>query len=177
MTTAGVERFMERAGEEAATSEWVSDRSHVPAAVHRYLRQQGLGARLKVVGLAGADTVAWREVAEIECENGPLAPDGDTVVTGCYAGVAEAGALVMLSSPEHPTEANFLAATHIVVVGVNQIVDTFEALWARLRLDYPEVLPRTMNFIVGPSRTADLGVPSKLGAHGPSRVHMIVVRS
>jgi L-lactate utilization protein LutC len=32
-----------------------------------------------------------------------------------------------------------------------------------------------MNWIVGPSRTADLGVPSKLGAHGPGRVHIIIV--
>ena len=101
-------------------------------------------------------------------------PGGDYVwyVGG---GVAEAGALVIVSSPEHPPEANFLAATHIVIVHANRLVDTFEGLWARLRGDYPEALPRTLNLIVGPSRTADLGVPSRLGAHGPARVHIIVV--
>jgi L-lactate dehydrogenase complex protein LldG len=118
---------------------------------------------------------AWAQVPEIECDSGPLADDGDTVVTGCYGGVAEAGALVMLSSPDHPPEVNFLAATHIVIVDANRLVDTFEALWVRLRADYPGEMPRVINFIVGPSRTADLGVPSKLGAHGPARVHIIVV--
>jgi len=98
-------------------------------------------------------------------------------VTGCYAGIAEAGALVVLSSGDHPTAANFLAATHIVIISADTVVESFEDLWQRLRADFRGELPRTMNFIVGPSRTADLGVPSKLGAHGPARVHIIVVDS
>jgi L-lactate dehydrogenase complex protein LldG len=82
-----------------------------------------------------------------------------------------------LSSSDHPSEFNFLAATHIVIVQAAMVLGSFEELWSRLRTDYPENWPRMMNFIVGPSRTADLGVPSRLGAHGPSRVHIIVIRS
>ena len=175
MNASGVEQFMALAREEAATAERVTGLAQVPAAVHRYLREQGLALRLKVIGLSGPDEVTWEDVPEIDCEPGPVAPDGDVVVTGCYGGVAEAGALVIVSSPEHPPEVNFLAATHIVIVHANRLVDTFEGLWARLRGDYPEALPRTLNLIVGPSRTADLGVPSRLGAHGPARVHIIVV--
>jgi len=177
MSTPVAERFMALAREEAATTECVSELAQVPAAVHDYLQGLGLRARLKVVGLPGMAPGAWAQVPEIECDSGPLADDGDTVVTGCYGGVAEAGALVMVSSPDHPPEVNFLAATHIVIVDASRLVDTFEALWARLRADYPGEMPRAMNFIVGPSRTADLGVPSKLGAHGPARVHIIVVGS
>ncbi len=81
----------------------------------------------------------------------------------------------MLYSAEHPPEANFLGATHIVVLESGTVVESFEDLWSKLRADYPDTLPRAMNFIVGPSRTADLGVPSKLGAHGPARVHIVVV--
>jgi L-lactate dehydrogenase complex protein LldG len=170
-----IERFMGLAREEAATAERVAGLAQVPAAVHQYLQQQGLESRLKVVGLAHEDRIAWDDVPQLQCEPGPLAPDGDTVVTGCYGGVAEAGALVVLSAVDHPSEANFLAATHIVILHAKRLVDTFEALWARVRADFPGEMPRVLNFIVGPSRTADLGVPSKLGAHGPARVHIIVV--
>jgi L-lactate dehydrogenase complex protein LldG len=175
MNAARTEQFMALAREEAATAERVASPEQVPAAVYGYLQEQGLAPRIKVVGLQAAGPVSWAAVPEIECDPGPLAADGDTVVSGCYGGVAEAGALVMVSSPEHPPELNFLAATHVVVVGADRLVDSFEALWARLRQDFPGAMPRVMNFIVGPSRTADLGVPSKLGAHGPARVHIIVV--
>jgi L-lactate utilization protein LutC len=170
-----IEQFMALAREEAATAERVSGLDQVPAAAGRYLSERGLAPRLKITGLSGIDAAAWDAAPGIERESGPIAADGDTVLTGCYGGVAEAGALVMVSSPDHPPEANFLAATHIVIVAADRLVDTFEGLWSRLRDDYPGELPRAINFIVGPSRTADLGVPSKLGAHGPARVHIIVV--
>ena len=175
MTGASVDRFMALAREEAATTERLATMAQVPAAVHRYLQGQDLSTAIKVIGLAGQGEIAWDSIPQLTRRTGPLEPDGDTVLTGCYAGVAEAGALVMLSSIEHPPEANFLAATHIVIVQADTIVASFEDLWSRLRADYPGALPRAMNFIVGPSRTADLGVPSKLGAHGPARVHIMVV--
>jgi L-lactate dehydrogenase complex protein LldG len=37
--------------------------------------------------------------------------------------------------------------------------------------------PRAVNFISGPSRTADIEQTVTLGAHGPYRVHVIIVRS
>jgi L-lactate dehydrogenase complex protein LldG len=172
-----VERFMLLAREEAATTEWVPEAADIPAAVLRYLHREQLGPRLITTGNARSAAIDWSSAAELDCVAGPVGTDGDTVVTGCYAGVAEAGAVVTLSSSDHPSEFNFLAATHIVIVQAAMVLGSFEELWSRLRTDYPENWPRMMNFIVGPSRTADLGVPSRLGAHGPSRVHIIVIRS
>jgi L-lactate dehydrogenase complex protein LldG len=37
-------------------------------------------------------------------------------------------------------------------------------------------LPRAVNFISGPSRTGDIEQTIVLGAHGPYRVHVIVVQ-
>ena len=172
-----IERFMSLAREEAATAERVAEVADVPRAVLRYLRSERLSLRLIIAGNARISGIVWESTADLDCAAEPVADDGDTVVTGCYAGVAEAGAVVTLSSSDHPSEFNFLAATHIVIVPASVVVDSFEQLWPRLRADYPENWPRMMNFIVGPSRTADLGVPSRLGAHGPSRVHIIVVDS
>jgi L-lactate dehydrogenase complex protein LldG len=172
---AAVEQFMLFAREEAATTERVPEAADIPAAVLRYLRSERLSLRLIIARNARTSAVDWASAEDLDCTAGPVGADGDTVVTGCYAGVAEAGAVVTLSSSDHPSEFNFLAATHIVIVQASVVVDSFEELWSRLRADYAENWPRMMNFIVGPSRTADLGVPSRLGAHGPSRVHIVVV--
>jgi len=170
-----VERFMSLAREEAATTERVPEIADVPAAVRRYLDSERLSPRLVMTGNARASAIDWASAPELDCVADPVGTDGDTVVTGCYAGVAEAGAVVTLSSGDHPSEFNFLAATHIVIIQASAVLGFFEELWLRLRTDFPESWPRMMNFIVGPSRTADLGVPSRLGAHGPSRVHIVVV--
>lgn len=167
-------RFMSFAREEAATTHRLADTSAVPAAVLQYLANENLQPRVIMSANAGLADLDWASVDGLECAGAPIAADGDTVVTGCYAGVAEAGAIVTLSSADHPSHYNFLAATHIVILPATAVVASFEDLWQRLRTDFPGSWPRMMNFIVGPSRTADLGVPSRLGAHGPSRVHIVV---
>jgi L-lactate dehydrogenase complex protein LldG len=51
-----------------------------------------------------------------------------------------------------------------------------EEAWRILRGRFPgETLPRTVNFVTGPSRSADIGLKLELGAHGPRRLHILVV--
>jgi L-lactate dehydrogenase complex protein LldG len=47
--------------------------------------------------------------------------------------------------------------------------------FALLRAERGE-LPRAVNFVSGPSRTGDIEQTIVLGAHGPYRVHLLVVR-
>ena len=119
--------------------------------------------------------VDWSLAGELDIVDRPIRPDGDTVVTGCYAGLAEAGAVVTVSSATCPNELQFLAATHIVIVPAGRIFADYEALWIFVGNEFTAGMPRSMNWIVGPSRTADLGVPSRLGAHGPARLHLLIV--
>jgi L-lactate dehydrogenase complex protein LldG len=71
--------------------------------------------------------------------------------------------------------AGLLPETHIAVVSASRIVAGHEEAFALMRAERGQ-LPRAVNFISGPSRTGDIEQTIVLGAHGPYRVHAIVVR-
>jgi L-lactate dehydrogenase complex protein LldG len=61
-----------------------------------------------------------------------------------------------------------------------QVAASYEEGWTRLREakrapDGSVALPRTVNFITGPSRTGDIEQRIELGAHGPRRLHIVLV--
>ena len=67
-------------------------------------------------------------------------------------------------------------------VAADQVVATYEDGWDRLRAGQQAIadrgwLPRTVNFITGPSRTGDIEQRIVLGAHGPRRLHILVVEN
>jgi L-lactate dehydrogenase complex protein LldG len=95
-------------------------------------------------------------------------------VTGVYLAIAETGTLLFLSSPDTPAATSLLPETHVAVVPADRIVRTMEEAWARMRAEGREV-PRAINFVSGPSRTADIEGQLQIGAHGPFRVHVVIV--
>ena len=80
----------------------------------------------------------------------------------------------MRPGPQTPPAASLLPETHVAVVSRSRIVTGMEDAWALLRAEHG-VLPRAVNFISGPSRTADIEQTVSLGAHGPYRVHIILL--
>jgi L-lactate dehydrogenase complex protein LldG len=102
------------------------------------------------------------------------AEDGDAAgITGAFAAIAETGTLMLISGAGTPTRNNFLPDTHIVVLRASEIVACYEDGWDRLRAAGP--MPRTVNFITGPSRTGDIEQRLVLGAHGPRRLHIVLI--
>lgn len=87
-------------------------------------------------------------------------------ITPCTCGIAETGTLLCLSSPEHPTTLNFFPEVHVALLNKQAIVASYEQAWQRV----PEALPRTVNFISGPSSTGDIEQTLQFGAHGPKRL-------
>ena len=164
-------RFREQASRLASTVDSVENIAAVPAAVARYLRAGGLPfaavcwPQLERLDWAGAGlTVAARE-----------ARDGDAVgITGAFCAIAETGTLMTLSGPQTPAAASLLPETHIAVLQASRVVPGMEDAWALLRAEIGAP-PRAVNFISGPSRTADIEQTVTLGAHGPYRVHVVAV--
>jgi L-lactate dehydrogenase complex protein LldG len=112
----------------------------------------------------------------LEVATGP-SDGGDLVaVSHAFGAAAESGTLMLVSGPDNPTTLNFLPDTHVVVIDAKDVAGDYETLWQRVRDRYGAgSMPRTVNLITGPSRSADIEQTLILGAHGPRRLHVVVV--
>jgi L-lactate dehydrogenase complex protein LldG len=166
-----VQRFKEKSEAQSTSVDLVAEWSSVPAAVARYLQDNGLP--LQVVGWPLVSGHDWAS-AGIAFQ-GRGAADADLVgITGCYCAIAETGTLMMLSGPDTPATVSLLPETHVAVLAASRIVGGMEEAWNLARTELGR-LPRAVNFISGPSRTGDIEQTIVLGAHGPYRVHVVVV--
>lgn len=166
-----VMRFRERAEASASTTERVASLQEVPAAVARYLD----ALRLPKSGCA------WPALGQLDWKSAGLAlepraaRDADAVgVTGVFCALAETGTLMLCSGPDTPATVSLLPETHVAIVPAARIVATMEDGWDLARAEFGQ-LPRAVNFISGPSRTADIEQTIVLGAHGPYRVHIVIL--
>jgi L-lactate dehydrogenase complex protein LldG len=173
---AQVNLFVTMAEEVQATVARVSSLAEVPEVVARYLAAENLPAELVMAPDPRLDGLAWEDWPLLHIRRGQAKASDQVSLTGCHAAVAETGSLMLISGPQTPTTLNFLPDTHIVLVQADQVVATYEDGWDRLRAGgMAETLPRTINFITGPSRTADIEQHIELGAHGPRRLHIVLV--
>ncbi|HXQ53241.1 MAG TPA: lactate utilization protein [Stellaceae bacterium] len=164
--------FAAMAEEVDTTIDRVASMDEAPEAITRYLAQRNLPARVMVTPDPKLARLPWDRTT-LEIGRG-VAQDGDAVgVSACFAAVAETGTLMLVSGPASPTRNNFLPDTHIVVLGADEVVGFYEEAWDRLR--EAGAMPRTVNFITGPSRTGDIAQKLELGAHGPLRLHIVLV--
>lgn len=149
----------------------VASAQDVPPAVAAYLREQALGVQ----------GVAWETLADlpwvdagVTLEFRPPRDEDKLGITGCFCAVAETGSLVLASSPATPSSTHLLPQTHIAIVPASRIVAALEDAYALLRAELGE-LPRALSTVSGPSRTGDIEQTIVLGAHGPYRVHVVIV--
>jgi L-lactate dehydrogenase complex protein LldG len=184
-------RFIRRAGDMESTVAWVGHRNEIPAAVAAYLDALELAPAL-VAQLGSQPSsqlsspnprrgVCWPEFADLDwaqagfhVEVRPTVGDDRLGITGVFCAIAETGTLVVVSGADTPTATTLLPDTHVAIVAANRIVDTMEDAFALIRKERGS-MPRAINLISGPSRTGDVEQTIVLGAHGPFRVHILVV--
>jgi L-lactate dehydrogenase complex protein LldG len=173
-------RFRAMAERMASTVDEVERRADAPAAAARYLASQGLTASAVVwPALADLDWAAAGIAAAARAPKRDESDGADLVgITGCFCALAETGTLVLLSGPKTHASTHLLPETHIAVVSASRIVATMEDAFELLRRERGGVdamMPRAINMVSGPSRTGDIEQTIVLGAHGPYRVHVVIV--
>ena len=172
-------RFMQRASDMESTVERVADRAAIPAAVVRYV--DALDLPPPIASQKSHKGVCWPEFADLDwtgagldIEARPTLGDDRLGITGTFCAIAETGTLVILTGADTPTATTLLPDTHIAVLRADRIVSGMEEAFALVRIEKGQP-PRAINLISGPSRTGDVEQTIVLGAHGPFRVHILVV--
>jgi L-lactate dehydrogenase complex protein LldG len=172
---ARIDLFVAMAEEVQTTVARVASEAEIPAEVARYLAAENLPAELVMAPDPALGAVPWETRPLLRIRRGRAEPGDAVSLTPCLAAVAETGTLMLVSGAETPTTLNFLPDTHIVVVRTGQVVASYEDGWDLVR--NRGAMPRTINLVTGPSRTGDIEQRIQLGAHGPRRLHVVLVEA
>lgn len=161
---------------QSATVVEAASAADVPAAVAGYLRSNNLPQRIRAGGDGYLAALPWSTQPTLQRDAGAAAATDETGLSHAIAGVAETGTLALLSGADNPVTLNYVPETHIVVVEDKDLVGSLEDVWPKVRAQFGlGQMPRTVNFVSGPSRTGDIGGKLVMGAHGPRRMCIILV--
>ncbi|MGE3247373.1 MAG: lactate utilization protein C [Beijerinckiaceae bacterium] len=167
--------FTAQAQSVSATVVRLRSAAEAPGEVSAFLRGHNLPAAIRIGAddrLTGLD---WK-FAGLDVSSGPSGGGDLNAVSHAEGGAAETGTLALVSGAHNPSTLNFLPDNHIVIVRTAAILSTYEDILAQIRARFGKgVLPRTVNLVTGPSRSADIEQKLLLGAHGPRRLHILLV--
>jgi len=155
-----------------ATYSIVSSNAEVKQEVEKYLQQQDATGGLVVTGSVRKSGLL--EGSTINLVDAPTRGEEASAIAIAYAGIAETGSLVFLSGADSPVTTNFLPDNFICILRQTELLNDMESLWSRMQQEH-RAMPRAINIVTGPSRTADVEQTIQFGAHGPRRVHVIIL--
>ncbi len=168
-----IDLFTRQAQKVNATVARVADDTAVPQAISDYLASENLPAAFKMAPHPELQSISWEHTPSVTVTEG-ISDESDVVgLSRGVCGVAETGTLFMGSGAESPITLNFLPETHIVLIRSSEVKGAYEDGWDMVRKR--GMMPRAVNLITGPSRTGDIEQTIYLGAHGPRRLHIIMV--
>jgi L-lactate dehydrogenase complex protein LldG len=155
--------------------ECVGTRGEAVKAIGQYLYAHFRSHRL----VAGNDprlaAMPWRDAGVLP-RFGSLETGEPAALSFAQLGVVETGAVVTWTGRANPAANNLLPEHHIVLVDAADLVPTMEKAWERINQEMEKIgRPRGINFIAGPSSTADIEGQLVYGAHGPRCWHVILL--
>jgi L-lactate dehydrogenase complex protein LldG len=172
--------FVANVEREFGTVARVPDLAAVPGAIADYLAAQNLPTEFVMAPHPELRALPWSERPLLRIREGRAEASDTVSLQHAYAAIAETGTLMLPSAPERPTTINLLADTAIVLLRASRLVGAYEEAWDILRAERTDPLsggfmPRNVMLVTGPSRSADIEQTLELGAHGPRRLHVVLV--
>lgn len=166
--------FVER---EFGTVDRVPDTDGVPQVVVTYLAGHNLPSMAVMAPHPDLRAIPWSARPLLLLHEGRAEATDMVSIQHGWAAVAETGTLMLPSAPERPTTLNLLADTAIVVLRTSRVVGAYEDAWDLLRAESGPgpFMPRNVMLVTGPSRSADIEQTLELGAHGPRRLHIVLI--
>ncbi len=152
----------------------VPDLDAVPEAIAAYLAAQNLPTDLVMAPHSELQSIPWHKRPLLRLREGRAEATDTVSLQHAFAAIAETGTLMLPSAPQRPTTLNLLADTEIVLLRASRLVGAYEEAWDLLRAEFSD-MPRNVMLVTGPSRSADIEQALELGAHGPRRLHVVLV--
>ncbi len=100
----------------------------------------------------------------------------DVGFSACDALVAQTGSVLLTSRSAGGRALSVLPPHHVVLATTAQMVPDLPAAMALVRERYGADLPSLVTLHTGPSRTGDIERTIVLGAHGPKKLTVILIR-
>lgn len=166
-----INHFIEECDRVKTTVGEVHGVADLPGEIARYLTQEN--CEKNIAGWPEFAALSWAQ-SNIHFANRPANADDMVGLTGCFCAIGETGTLLLLGGVQTPKVTALLPETHICVVKKSRIVPTMEDAFQLMRDEIGEP-PRATFFVSGPSRTADIEQTIVIGAHGPYRVHVVLI--
>jgi len=167
-----VEQFVAKLRGSGASVEQIAQPAELPASVAAFAATHDLPRRCVLAKDPLLESCEWSSEWDVAYR----AAMGEDLlsITVPFAAVAETGTLAFVSGPASPTTLNFLPDNHLVALREEDVLPNLEDVFARLRTQHSG-MPRTLNLISGPSKTADVEQTIVIGAHGPRRLHVLLI--
>jgi len=172
--------FVRNVEKEFGTVARVASLADVPAAVADYLAANNLPTDFAIAPHPELQRIDWSQRPMLALRPGRAEASDLVCLTHGYAAVAETGTLMLPATAQRPTTLNLLGDTAIVVLRASRIVGAMEEAWDLLRAEHRDdatggFMPRNVMWVTGPSRSADIESTLELGAHGPRRLHVVLL--
>ena len=174
-----IARLVRNIETEFGTVTCVPSGDEVPEAVAEYLAGQNLPSSMVMAPHPELRALPWSARPLLLIREGRAEGTDLVSLQHGFAGIAETGTLMLPSAPERPTTLNLLADTAVVVLRASRVVGAYEDAWDLLRAERRgpagSFMPRNVMLVTGPSRSADIEQTLELGAHGPRRLHVVLI--
>lgn len=114
--------------------------------------------------------ITYHQVGQEDGALRDFCASADAGLTSADAALAETGTVILTSGPGKSRLASLLPPVHIALVPITALTtDLFT--WTA---GFNRQLPANLNFISGPSKTADIEQTMAVGVHGPKRFIVVL---
>jgi L-lactate dehydrogenase complex protein LldF len=105
--------------------------------------------------------------------------DASVGISGANMAIAETGTIVIVTNEGNADLTTTLPPVHIALFGIDKLVATLDDAVAVLRMlprsGTGQVMSSYVNWITGPSRSADIEQSLTIGVHGPREMHCVIL--
>lgn len=165
-----IERFTEITAENACEIAFIENDEAALNYVANFLLENNLSNQ----AMASPELQSRFSKNQLDLTFGTSQGNDTAAISQATAAIEDTGTLVLSSSKSSPTLLNFLSDYHFVLLSKELIFRTKTDFWSWHAANKLP-MPRAINFISGPSRTADIEQTIQLGAHGPRQLHILLM--